>query len=426
MNVQVVYCNHQTAAIDVREKLAFSSELQLERAYAELRTRFPKSETVVLSTCNRVEVYTAQEDVSDAPTSQQLAQFFSEFHCLPVEAFLADLLQQSGAGAVRHLFEVACSIDSMVLGENQIVNQVKTAYDVASRTQANGPLTNALFQRALQVSRRVRTETKLSEGRVSIASVAVGEFGRSIFDHFTDKTVLVIGAGEMAEETLRYLKAEGAGRLIVCNRSLPRAQQVAAMFFGEARPWEELDRWLADADIVVAATGATTPIITRERLAAVRRQTGERPLFLLDLGAPRDIDPEAGKIDDGVFLYDIDDLEATCERNRRQRVKEVEQAAAIIAEETTRFMHDVYHQATGPIIQRLRDEWHAISRQELEQLFRKLPHLQEGDRAAVERSVERIVNKLLHPPLQTIREEAQAGTPHGLLETIRRLFHLRD
>lgn len=230
----------------------------------------------------------------------------------------------------------------------------------------------------------------------------------------------------MAEETLRYLQSEGVGRLLVCNRSLPRGQQLAAAFQGETLPWEQLDRGLAEADIVVAATGATQPIISRDRLAAVRARTGERPMLLLDLGAPRDIAPDAGTLDDGVFLYDIDDLEATCERNRTLRAGEIERARGIITEETSRFMHDIYHQATGPIIQRLRDEWHAISRQELDQLFRKLSHLRPEDRAAVERSVERIVNKLLHPPLQTIRAEAKAGTPHGLLDTIRRLFNLGD
>ena len=426
MNLQVVYCNYQTASLDIRERLAFSSEAQLERAYQELRSRFPATETVVVSTCNRVEVYTAQEDPADGPTSQDLARFFSDFHNVPIDEFLGDLLQQNGPDAVRHLFEVACSIDSMVLGESQIVSQVKAAYDIATRSEANGPLTNALFQRALQVSRRVRTETRLAEGRVSIASVAVGEFGRSIFDRFSDKTVLIIGAGEMAEETLRYLQTEGVGKLLVCNRSLPRAQQMAARFHGEARPWEELDRWLGDSDIVVSATGASQPVVTRKRLAAIRRQTGERPLFILDLGAPRDFEPGAGTVDDGVFLYDIDDLEATCERNRVLRAAEIERARAIISEETERFLHDIYHQATGPIVQRLRDEWHTISRAEMDQLFRKLPHLQAADRQAVERCVERIVNKLLHPPLQTIRDEAKAGTPHGLLEAIRRLFHLTD
>ncbi|MCA9053090.1 MAG: glutamyl-tRNA reductase, partial [Planctomycetaceae bacterium] len=171
---------------------------------------------------------------------------------------------------------------------------------------------------------------------------------------------------------------------------------------------------------------ASEPIVTRERLAAIRRKTGERPLFVLDLGAPRDFETGAGTVDDGVFLYDIDDLEATCERNRILRAAEIERARGIISEETQRFLHDIYHQATGPIVQRLREEWHTISRAEMDQLFRKLPHLQPADRQAVERCIERIVNKLLHPPLQTIRDEAKAGTPHGLLETIRRLFQLTD
>ncbi len=426
MNLQVVYCNHQTAELALRERLAFASETQLQQAYEELRRRFPQSESVLLSTCNRVELYTAQEEPGDAPSPRQLAQFLSEFHRVPLDDFLGDLLVQTGADAVRHLFEVACSIDSMVLGESQIVAQVKSAYERATRYEANGPLTNALFQRALQVSARVRHETRLAEGRVSIASVAVGEFARSIFDRFSDKTVLVIGAGEMAEETLRYLQTEGVGRVLVCNRSLDRAVALAAAFQGEARPWEELDHWLGEADLIVAATGASQPIVTRERLAAVRQRTGQRPLFLLDLGAPRDIEAAVGDIDDEVFLYDIDDLEATCERNRRLRADEIRKARAIIAEETQTFLHDVYHQATGPVVKRLREEWHSISRSEMDQLFRKLPHLDEGEREAIERCIERIVNKLLHPPLQTIREEAREGTPHNLLEVVRRLFHLHD
>lgn len=426
MNLQVLFCNHQTADLNLRERLAFSSPEQLDRAYTELRRRCPDSEVIVISTCNRVELYLAQEQVEDAPTPRHIAQFLSEFHDVPLDDFLGDLLALTGPDAVRHLFEVVCSIDSMVLGESQIVAQVKAAYETAARAEASGPLTNALFQRALQVSARVRRETRLSEGRVSIASVAVGEFARNIFDGFTDKSVLVLGAGEMAQETLRYLTTEGVGRVIVCNRSFDRARQIAGEFRGEARPWEELDRWLGEVDIVVAATGASLPVVTREQFAAVRRRTGERPVFLLDLGAPRDIDPAVGGIDDEVFLYDIDDLEATCERNRQQRGEEIRRAAAIIDEETASFLHDVYHQTSGPVVKRLREEWHTISRSELDQLFRKLGHLEPGDREAIERSVERIVNKLLHPPLQTIREEAREGPPHGLLEAVRKLFHLKD
>jgi glutamyl-tRNA reductase len=424
MNLQVVYCTHQTADLSVREKLAFSSEAQLLRAYDELQQRFPASEHVVVSTCNRVELYTAQEDPDQAPTTDQLARFLADFHHLPLEQVFGELLERTGAEAVRHLFEVASSVDSMVLGENQIVNQVKAAYEVATRGNANGPLTNALFQRAVAVSRRVRTQTQLSEGRISIASVAVGEFGRSIFDRFDDKTVLVIGAGEMAEETLRYLQDEGVGRTIVINRSPERAARLAAQFGGEASPLETLDQWMAKADVIVSTTGADEPIVSADRFRKVRAAGDARPVFVLDLGAPRDFHPDVAGVDEGVFLYDIDDLEKTCERNRAARTTEIARARAIIEEETSRFMHDVYHKATGPIVQRLRERWHDVSRQELDLLFRKTPHLTESDREAVERSVERIVNKLLHPPLETLRDEAREGTPYGLLDAIRRLFHL--
>lgn len=424
MNVQVVYCNHQTADLSVREKLAFASEAELLRAYDLLRERFPSSEHVVVSTCNRVELYTAQEQPGDAPSTRELAEFFSEFHQVPVEAFLGDLLERTGAAAVRHLFEVACSIDSMVLGESQIVSQVKSAYELATRGNANGPLTNALFQRALTVSRRVRTETRLSEGRVSVASVAIGEFGRSIFDRFDDKTILVIGAGEMAEETLRYLHNEGVGQIVVINRTPENSQRLVREFGGRSYAWEDLDTWLGRANIIISTTGADRTVVDAERFRRIRSRGSGEPVFILDLGAPRDFDPAVSDVDEGVFLYDIDDLERTCQQNRALRATEIARARAIIDEETARFMRDVYHKATGPIIQRLRDRWHEVSRQELELLFRKLPQLTGDDQQAIERTVERIVNKLLHPPLETLRDEAREGPPHGLLDAIRRLFHL--
>lgn len=426
MNVRVVYCNHQSADLTVRERLAFPSSESLERAYSELRNRFPRSEHVVISTCNRVELYCAQEDPADAPEHRDLIRFLADFHQLPMETLLNEMLEYQGPDAVRHLFEVASSIDSMVLGESQIVNQIKSAYEIALRTDANGPLTSALFQRAISVSGRVRTETKLSEGKVSIASVAVGEFGKSIFDRFDDKTVLVVGAGEMATETLVYLQGEGVREINVCNRSLERAQRIAAEFNGVAHSWDELQRCLGRADVIVSTTGADRPVITADLMKTVRRESGPRPLFMLDLGAPRDVEPAVGNIDDGIFLYDIDDLESTCERNRKKRVLEIHQARRIIEEETSKFMRDVYHKATGPIVKRLRENWEEVSRQELEILFRKLPDLGDRERQAIEKSIYRVVNKLLHPPLETLRDEARTGTPHGMISTIKRLFQLND
>ncbi len=427
MILQVVYCNHQSAKLGVREKLAFSSHDQLRAAYHRFRDDFPESEVVVLSTCNRVELYTAHEDPADAPTQEQIARFFADFHQIPVNEFVNDLLEQRGPEAVKHLFEVTSSLDSMVLGEPQIVNQVKEAYRLAQENNMCGPLTHALFQGAIRVSSRVRTETGLERGRVSIASVAVGDFGKSIFNRFDDKTVLIIGAGEMAEETLRYLCDEGAKDIVVVNRNLERAEQLAAAWGGRARSFSELDKWLGEADVIVSTTGADQPIVSAEKFFKARADHMETsPVFILDLGAPRDFDPAISEIDDNVFLFDIDHLEATCEQNRKTRTGEVQKAKRIIDKESEKFMHEVYHRATGPIVKRLREEWHDIREEEVQRLFNRLGHLTESDRQAIERSVERIINRLLHPPLEKLKNEAREGTPHGLLDALKRLFALDD
>ena len=426
MNLQVIYCNHQTASLDIRERLAFTDEEQLADAYTQLRDRFPNSEAVVLSTCNRVELYTAQENAAAAPTHDELAGFLSNFHGVPVEEFLGDLLQHSGAEAVGHLFRVCSSIDSMVLGEPQIVSQVKEAYRQAEANEACGPLTNALFQCAIRVSKRVRSETRLAEGRVSIASVAVGEFARGIFDRFDDKTVLVIGAGEMAEETLQYLQDDGVRDVLVVNRNPERARELAAKWGGHGFGMDRLEDLLPGADVVVAATGADQPIVDVEMFARARDGQRDRPVFVLDLGAPRDIAPEVSGLDDNVFLYDVDDLQETCERNRKSRSQEIVRALSIIENESDRFMQDVYHRATGPIVKRLREQWSDVSQKEMDRLRSKLSHLDDADIDQVEQTVNRIVNKLLHPPLEALRDEARDGTPHGLLDALSRLFHIRD
>ncbi len=426
MNLQVVYCNHQTAGLDVREKLAFSSKEQLENAYSVLKKSYPETEMVVISTCNRVELYTATQQSDLGPSHQELAKFFSEFHQVPISDFFEDFLERTGPDAVRHLFQVASSLDSMVLGEPQIVNQVKEAYQRATENALCGPLTHALFQQAIRVSARVRTDTQLSEGRVSIASVAVGTFGKGIFERFDDKTVLIIGAGEMAEETLTYLKDEGVKQIVVVNRSLENAQKLAMKLGGVARSYQELEDCIAEADVIVSTTGASQPIVDVSCFQRVLQKSGNKTFFILDLGAPRDFEPAIGEISDNIFLYDIDDLEATCEKNRLARKKEVEKALEIVDEETERFMHNVYHRATGPIIKQLREQWHEVREQEVTKLFGKLSHLDEKDQDLIERSIEQIVNKLLHPPLEVLRHEAREGTPHGLLNALKQLFHIRD
>ncbi len=426
MNVVVLSCNHHNAGLELREKLAFASEEQLTQAYAQWRERHPRSELVLLSTCNRVEIYAAADDGDDELSVDQLTEFVSQFHNLPSDEFTDSVLSHHGTKAVEHLFDVVCSLDSMVLGEPQIVTQVKNAYRIARENDSCGPLTNVLFQHALSVSARVRTETKLSEGRVSIASVAVGDFARNIFNRFDNKTVLVIGAGEMAEEALRYLRDEGVKDIVVVNRNRERAEALASQFGGKTDDFQYLDVWLAKADMIVSTTGATQTVVDHARFEAIRKSSERKPVLILDLGAPRDFAHSIANIDENVFLYDIDALEATCEENRQLRKAEIKQARKIIEQQTERFMHEVYHRATGPVIQRLREQLSEIRRSELDILYRKNPDFTDAQRAAVEKTVHRIVNKLLHPPLETLKDEAKAGTPHGLLDAVKRLFNLGD
>lgn len=423
MNLSVIYCTHQTAQLSVRERLAFPNAEVLASGYQRLKTLGERLEAVILSTCNRVEIYVAQPPTGAVPNLDQLAQFLAETHQLPKEEFVGELRELTGRAAVKHLFDVVSSLDSMVLGEPQIVNQVKEAYRLAEANEACGPLTHALFQGAIRTSGRVRTETRLAEGRVSIASVAVGDFARSIFDHFGDKLVLVIGAGEMAEETLRYLKDEGVRDVVVVNRSPERAEKLAAEWGGVAAPWTELDHWLGRADVIISTTGAEKPIIDAQHFQRARREHRDRTTFILDLGAPRDFEPAVGKLEN-VFLYDIDSLQRTCEDNRRARVREIERASAIIDDETQKFLAEFYRKSSGDLVARLREGWHDLAQQELDRLFRKAPHFNDEDRESVKICVDRIVNKLLHPPLEALRDESKEGAPHGLISALKRLFGL--
>jgi glutamyl-tRNA reductase len=286
-------------------------------------------------------------------------------------------------------------------------------------------LTHAIFQSALKVARRVASETTIHSRRVSIPSVAVGDFARQIFERFDDKRILVLGAGEMAEETLRYLADAGARNFTVLNRSLERAQELAGRWQGQVLPWDRLAAELVKADLVVSTTGATRPIVTLADYLKIEPERYQRPLFVLDLAVPRDFDPAIGERLQ-VYLYSIDDLRAVCDQHRRERDRELPAAERIIAEESGRFMADLYHRATGPIIQRLRQDWQRPKVEELRRLFNRLPDLDPRQRAEIEQSFERLVNKLLHPPLESLRDEAQHGPPHGLVDALKRLFQLTD
>ncbi len=423
MNVQVVGCSHHNTPIAIRERLAFSPE-QAREALRKFRREFPEMEVVLLSTCNRVELYTAGENVS-SPAASCTADFLAQFHGLPPEGLSEHLRQRTGKEAVGHLFTVAASLDSMVVGEPQILSQVKQAYQAATEEATAGPLLHAAFQAAVKAARRVAGETTIHRRRVSIPSVAVADFAQQIFERFDDKNVLLIGAGEMAEETLRYLQDQGARDVTVVNRSPQRAAELARRWRGRTRGWEELLAALAVADLVVSTTGAEEPIVTLGQFQSIEGARGERPLFILDLAVPRDFDPAIGDRPE-VYLYSIDDLREACDANRRQRDKELPAAMRIIEQETDRFMADLHHRTSGPIIRQLKRGWEKPKEEEMRRLLNKLPELDERGRAEIREAFDRLLNKLLHPPMESLRDESRHGIPHALVDALKRLFQLKD
>jgi glutamyl-tRNA reductase len=285
---------------------------------------------------------------------------------------------------------------------------------------------HGFFQAALRVARRVASQTALHRHRVSVPSVAIADFASRIFERFDDKEVLVIGAGEMAQETLQYLSDAGARHITVLNRDFARAQELANEWRGRAAPWSELADRLVAADLVISTTGADRPIVTLDdyqRRVASRRQ--QRPLFILDLAMPRDFDP-AIRDELGVYLYGIDDLAEACERNRRARAKALPAAERIIDEETRAFISDARHRASGPVIARIRAELAAAQSAELARLFDRLPQLDDKSQQEIRRFADRLVGKMLHPPLESLRDDSRNGSPHRLLEALQRLFQLKE
>ena len=424
MTLAFVGGTHRTVPLPLREQLAFSAE-QAAEALTRFRDRFPGREGVLLSTCNRVELYAAGESDSAPPPREQLVLFLAE--CRGIDAgLLAPVLSgEHDEAVVRHLFSVASGLDSMVLGEPQIVAQVKQAWAIAQESRTTGPLTGEMFQAALRTAKRVATETALGRERLSIPSIAVTDFVSGVFERLDDKKVLLIGAGKMARETLRYLREAGARDVTIVNRTLDRAHALASELRARPTTFDRLAAELAGTDLVVSTTGATEPVITADFYRPVEEARGGRPLVILDLAIPRDFDPAIGDRPD-VWPYSIDDLGRTCEANRKSREKQMPAAVAIIEEETRRFMGDPHHRWSGPVIEQLRAGWSETGDAELARLFRRLPDLDDCARGEIRQSFPRYAAKMLHLPLASLREESRAGPPHGLLDALKRLFDLKE
>jgi glutamyl-tRNA reductase len=415
--IVVVGLSHKTAPLEVREALAFAKEGLVE-ALGRLRSEVGLAEAMVLSTCNRVEIYgRANEAVAPA-----LVSFLADYHRRPAGELDPFLYRLEGEQAVRHAFRVAASLDSMVLGEPQILGQVKEAYQAAEKAGALGSVLNALRNRSIAAAKRARTETGIGENAVSVSYVAV-ELARKIFGALQDRSVLLVGAGKMSELAARHLVRSGARATVLGGRTFEKAEQLAAALGGTAAPFESLRAELMKADIVISGTGAPGIVIRAEDIQAASVGRRGRPLFLIDIAVPRDIDPEAAKLS-GVFLYDLDDLKSVAEANLRERQKEAAAAEALVEREVNEFLEWRRSLEVVPVLVELRRRADEIRRAEVEKARKRLGPMTPEQEEALEAMTSAIVNKLLHAPTVHLKEIASNGHASEHMGLIRKLLGL--
>ena len=428
MNLLVVGASVHKTPIGLRERLAFDGP-KLTAALAEINGRYGL-EVVILSTCNRVEIYAARAAAAAAPDAELLKEFLAEFHQIPLQELRGHLYDRVDAAAVKHLFRVAASLDSLVVGEGQIAGQVRRAYEAAREQATAGPVLHPLFQLAHSVAKRVRDETGIARGHVSVPSVAA-LYVRQVFDHFHDKTILVIGAGKMGELTLKHLRQLRPQRIVVTNRNPDKAGAIARACGGQAVPWEKLDDALTEADIVLSTTGAPEPIMTRRRFDDIlaRRAHGERgssTMVILDIAVPRDFDP---RIHDGdrACLFNIDDLKRVRAQTLEDRTKHIAPAEAIVEQEVERYFSDWKRRRNGPVIARLTQEFEARRQVIVSGLLAKLNgKLSDADRAYIEGAFRLLQNQFLHGPISALGEATHETGRHTLLEALRKIFRLEE
>jgi glutamyl-tRNA reductase len=415
MSILLVGLNHRTAPVELREQLAFTRE-GVSTALMLLRNRFPTAEAAIISTCNRVEMLIASD--GEQPSVQDIVTFLAEARDLPAAHFRTYLYQLSDEQACRHFFRVAAGLDSMVVGETQITNQVKQAYAQASEQGTTGRVLNRLFHHAFAAAKRVRTETSIGEGKTSIPSVAV-DLARDIFADFAKKQTLVVGAGEMAQLVCQYLREANADRFTVMSRTLLNARALAEACHGEAVPFDQLDEQLVHADIVITATACPKPIITAERLLAAQKRRRGRLLFLIDLAVPRNVDPAVSQIDQ-VYLYDVDALGRIVADNQQQRLAQMEKCEKILDEEVGRFEQWITETKVNPVIAQMYRDARDVRDAELARLFNRCPEMSDRERQAVMECVERLIGKFMHPCVATVRRHSLSGTSTMLSGAFRR------
>jgi glutamyl-tRNA reductase len=421
MHLFLLGVSHQTAPVDVREKLDFSSR-DLGAAVEALASRQTAAESVVLSTCNRSEIYVVSENADRARAG--LVEFLSSYHALPAATFAPHLFARDDGAVAQHLFRVAAGLDSIVVGEPQILGQVKHAFQVAADRHSVGPLLTRLFQSSFGVGKRVRTETTLGEGAVSVGFAAVA-LARKIFGRLDGRRVLVVGAGEISTLAAQHLRSQNVGGIVVTSRTTSTAEALADTVGGRAVPWEGLAAALGGADIVITATGSQRPILTRDVVAAATRSRRTAPLFIVDLAVPRDVDAAVGEIEQ-VFLYNVDDLQSLVHENVSKRGAEMAHAEAIVNEEVARFVTWRRSRSVVPTVVALRHRFETIRKGELQRLNGKLAALSPDARERVEEVTRLLIEKLLLDPTEQLKTLPDDDAQVAYTEMVNRLFRLRD
>lgn len=419
MDIVVVGLSHKTAPVEIREKVAFSPT-SMDEPLQRMLSLPAVAEAVIVSTCNRVELYAASRQAERAVL--ELKAFLAEFHDLSLSDVDEHLYDFSGADAIHHVLRVAASLDSMVVGEPQILGQIKTAYGYAGEAQTIGTILNRFFHKAFSVAKRVRTETAIASNAVSVSFAAV-ELARKIFDSLENKTVMLVGAGEMCELAAKHFINQGVSKVLVTNRTFSRAEKLAAEFDGSAVSFDNFREQLHRVDILLSSTGAPDYVLSAKKLKEVRKLRRYQPMFLIDIAVPRDIDPAANKLD-GIYLYDVDDLQGVVQANLKERQKEAEKAELIIEDEVIQFQSWLSALEVKPTIVALRQQIEDIRRAELEKTLASLGALEKKERRAIEAMTAAIVNKILHQPTHTLKQAGGDGNGSQYVDAIRTLFDL--
>ena len=421
MKLWVTGLNHRTAPVSVRERLAFAAD-ELETALAELKSQPGVHEGMILSTCNRVEVAVAADDNVDPRSCVEL--FLSGAKRLDRQSIQPHLYNHEGREAIRHLFRVAASLDSMVVGEPQILGQLKSAYSLAKDRGAVNGLLDTVVTRAFGVAKRVRTETDIGVSAVSISYAAV-ELAREIFGSLKQQKVMLIGAGKMSELAARHLLRSGVQQIFVTNRTELRARTLAELVRGTIVPYSEYKSHLKDIDIVITSSGATEYLLQRQEMKDVLRARKNRPMFLIDIAVPRNIAPDVNEVDN-IFLYDIDDLQRVVNENLKGRMDQAAEADKIVAEEVERLETWMRTRQVGPVIASVQEHLEQIRRAEIERVRGKLGILTPQQEQAIELLTRGIVNKIAHGPISQIRKHAAADDGSAVVEAIRNSFRREE